>query len=78
MEVTSKRDFFFYLFMNIPMYVAMAVLTWKVAALGLLTTFAANIVYAMLVAIFAFQTSQIYKGNYSPLSHQFSPLMPSV
>lgn len=37
LEVTSKRDFFFYLLMNIPMYGAMAVLTWKVAALGLLS-----------------------------------------
>jgi NNP family nitrate/nitrite transporter-like MFS transporter len=29
MEVTSKGDFFLYLFMNIPMYAALAVLTWK-------------------------------------------------
>lgn len=63
MEVTSKRDFFLYLLMNIPMYGAMAVLTWKVTGLGLLSEFTATIVYGLLVAIYAFQTSQIYKVN---------------
>ncbi|MBL1275248.1 MAG: MFS transporter [Ectothiorhodospiraceae bacterium] len=63
LEVTSKRDFYFYLLMNIPMYGAMAVLTWKVAGLGLLSEFAANIVYGLLIALYAFQSSQIYKVN---------------
>lgn len=63
MEVTSQRDFFFYLLMNIPMYGAMAILTWKVTGLGLLSEFTANVVYAVLVAIYIFQTSQIYKVN---------------
>ncbi|OUS28434.1 MFS transporter [Gammaproteobacteria bacterium 45_16_T64] len=63
LEVTSKRDFFFYLLMNIPMYGALAVLTWKVAGLGLLSEFAANIVYGILVSIYVFQASQIYKVN---------------
>jgi len=49
MEVSSKRDFFFYLLMNIPMYGAMAVLTWKVTGLGLLSEFAASVVVALLV-----------------------------
>lgn len=63
LEVTSKRDFYFYLLMNIPMYGAMAVLTWKVAALGLLSEVAANLVYASLIALYAFQAAQIYKVN---------------
>jgi len=63
LEVTSKRDFFFYLIMNIPMYGALAVLNWKVTGLGLLSEFAANIVYAVLVAIYLFQASQIFKVN---------------
>jgi len=63
LEVTSKRDFFFYLIMNIPMYGAMAVLTWKVAGLGLLSEFAANVTYAVLVVIYLFQASQIFKVN---------------
>jgi len=63
LEVTSKRDFYFYLFMNIPMYGAMAVLTWKVALLGLLSNTAANITYAILIALYLFQAMQIYKVN---------------
>jgi len=63
LEVTSKRDFFFYLIMNVPMYGALAVLTWKVTGLGLLSEFAANIVYIVLVAIYLFQASQIFKVN---------------
>ena len=63
LEVTSKRDFFFYLAMNVPMYGALAVLTWKVAGLGLLSDLAANIIYVVLVAIYTFQASQIYKVN---------------
>ena len=63
LEVTSKRDFFFYLIMNVPMYGALAVLTWKVTGLGLLSEFAANIVYIVLAAIYLFQASQIFKVN---------------
>ncbi len=35
LELTSKRDFYFCLLMNIPMFAALAVLTWKVTGLGL-------------------------------------------
>lgn len=63
LEVTSKRDFYFYLLLNIPMYGAMAVLTWKVALLGLLSAFTANIIYAALIAIYLFQAKQIFNVN---------------
>jgi len=63
LEVTSKRDFFFYLLMNIPMYGAMAVLAWKVSKLGLLNDFAVNTIYVSLAVIYAFQASHIYKVN---------------
>ncbi len=63
LEVTSKRDFFFYLLLNIPMFGAMAVLTWKVTGLGLLSDTSANIVYGILLLIYVVQASQIYKVN---------------
>jgi len=63
LEVSSKQDYFFYLLMNIPMYLAMAVLTWKVAGLGLISDMAANIIYAVLFGIYCFQSSQIHKVN---------------
>jgi len=63
LEVSSKKDYFFYLLMNIPMYLAMAVLTWKVAGLGLISETAAYIIYVVLAGIYFFQASQIHKVN---------------
>ena len=63
LEISSKGDLFFYLLMNIPMYLAMAVLTWKVAGLGLISESAANIIYAVLVLIYAYQCKKIYHVN---------------
>jgi len=63
LEVSSKSDYFFYLLMNIPMYLAMAVLTWKVVGLGLISDMAGNIIYVVLFAIYCFQASQIHKVN---------------
>ncbi|MBQ0784919.1 MAG: MFS transporter, partial [Amphritea sp.] len=41
LEVTSKKDFVFYILMNIPMYAALAVLAWKLSPsnIGLLDQF---------------------------------------
>ena len=63
LEVTSKRDFYFYLLLNIPMYGAMAVLTWKVTLLGLLSSSSANIIYIILVLLYLFQVKHIFKVN---------------
>ncbi|MDX8391293.1 MAG: MFS transporter [Mariprofundaceae bacterium] len=63
MEVSSKKDYFFYLLMNIPMVLALAVLTWKVEGLGLVSGMGANIIYAVLFGIYCFQASQIHKVN---------------
>ncbi len=63
LEVTSKGDFFFYLIMNIPLYAALGVLTWKLTTLGLLGIGIAQFIYAALFAIYGFQTLQIYKVN---------------
>lgn len=65
LEVTSKRDFYFYLAMNIPMYIALAVLTWKLGPekINLLSDFASNCIYIGLAVLFFFQTSQIYNVN---------------
>ena len=74
LEVTSVRDFYFYLFMNVPMYIALGVLTWKLSPAGveLLTDTTATMLYTGLVVLFLFQTSQIYKVN----KHIFSEPVP--
>ena len=65
LEVTSKGDFFFYILMNIPMYVALAVLTWKLSPsnIGLLDEFGTNAIYAVLVILFLVQLRAIYHVN---------------
>ena len=65
LEVSSWGDFWFLLGMNIPMYIALAVLTWKLspANLGLLGDTACYAIYAGLVVLYLFQASQIWKVN---------------
>ncbi len=63
LEVSSRADFFFYLLMNVPMYLAMAVLVWKITGLGLVTPMSANIIYALLLGIYIYQSSQIHRVN---------------
>jgi len=63
LEVASKSDLFFYLLLNIPMFLALAVLTWKVASLEMISIFAANVIYAVLAGLYLFQASQIIKVN---------------
>jgi NNP family nitrate/nitrite transporter-like MFS transporter len=65
LEVASKKDFYFYLLMNIPMYLALTVLTWKLcsAKVGLLPPAAGYGLVASFIALFLYQTSQIRKVN---------------
>lgn len=65
LEVSTKKDFYFLLAMNVPMYAALAVLDWKLSPSGvnLLPQTAVVIIYVALVLLFIFQTSQIIKVN---------------
>jgi len=65
LEVTSWGDFYFYLLMNIPMYIALAVLAWKLSPSGvaLLGQTATYVIWAGLVVLYVFQVSQIWKVN---------------
>lgn len=80
MEITSRGDFFLYLVMNIPMYAALALLTWKLgpANLGLLSTVAANAIYLALLIVYLVQVvkvCEINKGVFNkpvPQIHRYS------
>lgn len=65
MEITSKGDFFFYLLMNIPMYAALSVLTWKLGPdnLGIISATWATFFYSGLAALYLYQTSQVWRIN---------------
>ncbi len=63
MEVSSVGDFFFYLAMNIPLYLALATLNWKLGNLGLFDTTITLVVYGCLSIMFIYQSRLIYKVN---------------
>ncbi|MFA0549359.1 NarK family nitrate/nitrite MFS transporter [Vibrio lentus] len=65
MEVTSKGDFFFLLIMKIPMYAALALLTWKLSPsnINMLSDMAVYSVYAGLAALYVYEVSQVWKIN---------------
>lgn len=65
LEVTSKKDFYFYLVTNLPMYGALGVLAWKLSPAGV-NLFGDTTMYSLwaaLALLFAFQTQQIHKVN---------------
>jgi len=76
LEISSKTDFVLYLIMNIPMYAALAVLTWKLgpANLAMLGTDITNAIYAALATIYLFQAFRMYQVNY----HVFVSEVPEI
>mgnify|MGYP003571938190 CR=1 FL=1 len=73
MEVTSPKDFVLYLIMNVPLYIALAVLTWKLGLLDisspgeefkpLLSPMGTYVVYTILVLIYLYQSYHVYRIN---------------
>ncbi len=65
LEVTSQRDLYLYLLMNIPMYAALAVLAWKLSPSGvaLLTDTAMYSIWAVLGILYVYQTHAIWNVN---------------
>ncbi|MEZ8019759.1 NarK family nitrate/nitrite MFS transporter [Vibrio splendidus] len=65
MEVTSKGDFFFLLVMKIPMYAALALLTWKLSPtnINMLSDMAVYSVYAGLAVLYVYEVTQVWKVN---------------
>ncbi|MFT4918414.1 MAG: NNP family nitrate/nitrite transporter-like MFS transporter [Zhongshania aliphaticivorans] len=69
--VSNKRDLIFYIIMCVPMYLALATLTWKLspANLGLLNDAASIALYVVLVVLFVVQISQILRVNSDVLNN---------
>ncbi|NOQ65567.1 MAG: MFS transporter [Methyloprofundus sp.] len=66
MEVTSKGDLLLYIIMNIPIYVALAVLTWKLSAnMHWIEDIFAYAIYATLILLYLYQVWKIIQVNKS-------------
>ena len=65
LEVTSKGDFVFLIIMKIPMYAALALLTWKLSPNGvsLIQSGNATLIYLLLIAIFIYDCYSAYRVN---------------
>jgi NNP family nitrate/nitrite transporter-like MFS transporter len=65
MEVTSKGDLILYVLMNIPLYLALGLLTWKLspAGMGLINEVTADLVYLALAGVYALQTWRVWQLN---------------
>lgn len=74
LEVTSKGDFLLYILTNIPIYAAMALIAWKVAALGLISQQVLYIVYAALTLAYLMQASRLFSLNKENLSKTLPPI----
>ena len=75
MEVTSKGDFWLYVFLYIPMTVALLVLTWKLSPAGfkLIDQTTTNVVYVALLALFAWNVWQVVAVNRNILAGEVVP-----
>ena len=71
LEVSSKRDLYLYIAMNVPMYLALGVLGWKLSPSGvaLISESAFMVLVAGLVGLFAFQVYHIVDVNRERLRH---------
>lgn len=76
LEVTSKSDFVFYALMNVPLYLALALLTWRLSPEGLKLLSADNalIAYVVIAALAIYQWFKIWHVN----KHLFDASHPPV
>ena len=76
MEVTSKFDFCLYILMTAPMFVALAILSWRLspAGIGLLSEGFTYGLYVFLAAYFLQQVYKIYSVNKENLNTEIPEL----
>ncbi len=65
MEVTSGRDLLLYIVMNIPLFLALGVLSWKLSPsnMGLIDQATTYFIYATLVILYLIQVWKIWQIN---------------
>ena len=63
MEVTSKRDFWFLMLMNLPLTLILCVLAWRLTKVNFLTTGGMLIAWVILAGLYAFQAYNCWVVN---------------
>ncbi|AFZ44559.1 nitrite transporter [Halothece sp. PCC 7418] len=65
MEVTSKRDFWFLLLMNLPILGVLALLAWRLKGVGFLNQGQLLLVWLVLLGLYLFQAYNAWQANKS-------------
>ena len=70
-EVTSLSDLILYILMNIPLYLALALLTWKLSSTkdSLISVESTWVVYVILIAVFVLQLVKTWHVNVSSIKN---------
>lgn len=68
LEVTSVRDFYFLMLMNIPLTAILMVLAWRLNKVNFLTPSAMYITWVALLGLYAFQSYNCWSANKELLS----------
>ncbi|GAB4375371.1 MAG: MFS transporter [Elainellaceae cyanobacterium] len=63
MEVTSKRDFWFLMLMNIPLVGVLALLAWRLGKVGFFSPTALVITWVLLAGLYLFQAYKCWDVN---------------
>jgi MFS transporter, NNP family, nitrate/nitrite transporter len=63
MEVTSRRDFWFLLLMNIPLVGALGLIAWRLTRVGFIDSRTLVVIGLLLVGLFLFQSYNIWQAN---------------
>ncbi len=79
MEITSGKDLALYILMNIPLFLALGVLTWKLSPnnMGMIDQAMTYFIYASLVLLYCIQVWKIWQINSHvlkkpvPIMHQY-------
>ena len=63
MEVTSKKDFWFLLLMNVPLVAVLGLITWRLNKVKFVDASTMYVTWALLVGLYLFQAYNIWKAN---------------
>ena len=65
MEVTTQKDFWFLLLMNIPLVGILGVIAWRLNKVNFINSTQLYITWFLLVCLYAFQAYNIWKANHA-------------
>jgi MFS transporter, NNP family, nitrate/nitrite transporter len=63
MEVTTPKDFWFLLAMNVPLVAILGVIAWRLTKVGLINNATLGLICVLLVGLYLFQAFNIWKAN---------------